>query len=339
MALPLFKLPILVIKLLLETMGFVEIFLLTRTSLKIKRIYKHLVTIQNYEMRLYLENEVFIFEFQTKSGPIFNTAIYLNPKEYQHEDLFQLKFGSSDLAPSAFCITINGNLYLNVYWNRSINQATELYNALLEVFRIPLKGIQMDLHDVSVETHRSWINWNNEYFSDASYMAIKGTCSFHDYSWILENLRTQTLFFDVLPTDYPEDPGNIAPVNIELAEIYIQNGRWINMQQLITFKAQSISIRDTALTDLEINQVLRDWRDSEIPPKLEQLCIYFNREANLDVVLQGLDATDEDLMKPDGTLDQWSFNMTNGKKCKAIYAEYEDDVSEFGFEFQVGNNQ
>ncbi|CAL2046734.1 unnamed protein product [Caenorhabditis brenneri] len=49
----------------------------------------------------------------------------------------------------------------------SLNHGAVLYNALFELFKIPIRQIKMDLNGVAVETHRNWINLFNETLSAA----------------------------------------------------------------------------------------------------------------------------------------------------------------------------
>lgn len=339
MALPLFRLPILVIKLIFETMGFIEIFVLTSTSSKTKRIFKNLVTIRNYEMTLFLGMEDYTFDFRTESDPTFGAPIYLESEENQLEDVFSLKIGSCDNVPSAFSRAVGDHtIILTIYWSTNINNATELYNALSEVFKMPLKGINMDLKGISSEKCISWINWKNEYFPDIQCLDIVGTCSFQNYVWILKNVKTQKkLLLEVEPTEYPENPEIVEFLNVKMKTLMIRHGKWINIQQLKAFKGQKITIWNVSLTDFQVNTFLRDWNNSGVESNWKQLKIHFNREANSNIVLEGLDVTDEDFMRPDDVISQWSFNTKNGEKCTVVYTEYESDVMDFGFEFHLGN--
>ncbi|CAL2041533.1 unnamed protein product [Caenorhabditis brenneri] len=338
MALPLFRLPILVIKLILETMGFIEIFVLASTSSDTKRIIKNLVRIRNHEMIILMEKECFVFHFQSKTIPDFCAPIYMNSKEcFKPKNVFHMKIGDMYHVPSEFHRANDDTIILTIYWNHTVDHGTALYTALLEVFRIPQKGIIMNLNNVAVENCRSWINWNNDYFPDNSFLEITGTCSFHDYTWILKNVRTKhKLFLRVEPSGYPESPENIEILKFEVPIIIIHHGKWIKPQQLKAFKAEEIIVNSASLTDAQINTFLRDWMNSEEASMLKQLTIRFNREADSEVVLEGMDATDEDLMKPEDALSQWSFKMANGERCTVIYAEYEENVQTFGFEFIVG---
>ncbi|EGT57198.1 hypothetical protein CAEBREN_11445 [Caenorhabditis brenneri] len=337
MTLPLFKLPILVIKLVLETMGFIDLFVLTSASSKTKRIVKNLITIRNFRMNIFIKKEAIVFCFQKIGNLNYLNMIYMEPEKKRRDDVFRLKIGTNNV-PSTFDETVDNAIVLTIYWKQTIDHVTKLYNTFFEIFKTPLKGINIDLKDVAVETYRSWIKWNNDYFFDSLYLEIVGTSTFHDYVWILKNVRTKNmLFLNAEPTDYPEDPENNEIVNVEAASVYIWFGRWMSMQQLKAIKAESITVRRVSSTDSQINTFLREMKALEVPSYLKKLRVRFNREANPAVVLEGLDVINEDLERPDDVLNQWSFTMASGEKCTAIYVEYEGDVPEFGFEFQVGN--
>lgn len=338
MALPLFKLPLLVVKLILETMGFIEIFLLTSTTTKTKQIFKNLVKVRNYELHLFMKKGGLTFDFRSISDPNFGAPIFVKPEVSQRKNEFGLKIGTIDKLSSKIFKLDNGTFFLAIYCNNTINRGTEVYNVLMEVFRLPIQSITMSLEDVSSENYRSWINWNNDLFYDIPFLDVGGKCSFHDYVWILKNVKTQNkLFLDVEPLDYPEDLENIEVLNVEVAFIIISHGKWVRLEQLKAFKAQIVDVNSASLTDSQINAFLRDWRDSEVASTLRELTICFNREADVNIVLQELDVTDENLLKSDDALNQWSFKSAKGEKLTVIYAKYTANVRTFGFEFRIGN--
>ncbi|EGT50199.1 hypothetical protein CAEBREN_02919 [Caenorhabditis brenneri] len=339
MAFPLFQLPILVIKLVLETMRLLDLFVLTSSSSRTKRIVKNLVTIRNHNMRIFMTSEAFMFDFRPNSDPSFEERSYfLFGKFHQPKDAFYLKIGSNDRISSKFVKATDGTAVLRIYWNKTFLISTQLYSTIFEVFKLPLKVVQMDFE--GVETCRNWINWNNTTLHDASIVEIMGKCDFRTYTCILKYIRTENeLAIRVEPTEYPsvdpEDPEIIENLNVERTKLLIKHGRWITMQQLKAIKASDISLNKVSFTDFQINSILRDLRDSEEVTNLKRLKICFNRVANPETVLEGIDVT-EDLMTPVDAMNQWSFEMASGRKCTVIYAEYESDVQEFGFEFRVG---
>ncbi|EGT44339.1 hypothetical protein CAEBREN_01224 [Caenorhabditis brenneri] len=335
MAFPLFRLPLLVVKLILETMGFIEMFVLTRTSSKTKRVFERLVTIRNHELILFLESTGFVFDLQTKSGVAVGCQIFLRPTENQPDDVFMLKIGSTDVASAL--TNKNGRIILSIYSDTCMYTETQLVNALREVFRMPLQEMEMRLDNVAVETYHSWITWNNTMFYDIPGLHFAGKCSFSAYIWILKHVRTRhVLNFVLEPTEY-ENNAEIFEIQTD-EEIFIDHGRWINdAAQLNSIKARNITIRDVSLSDTEINTFLKNWRDSGVASGWKQLDIHFNGEADLDVVLEGIDGTDEDLNLPAGVIHQFDFNSTNGEKCTVYYVLNNPDALIFGFEFHFGN--
>ncbi|EGT39355.1 hypothetical protein CAEBREN_22831 [Caenorhabditis brenneri] len=334
MSLPLFRLPMLVIKLILETMGFFDMFVLTRTSSKTKRFFERLVTIRNHELILFMESKDFAFDLQTKSGDILGSEIVLVPEKYRPDDVFILKIGSTDVA-SAFS-NKKGRIILSIYSDTSMYTGTQLCNALREEFKMPLQQIVMRLDDVAVETYDYWITWNNTLFYDIPALTVMGKCSFSAYVWILKHVRTKhKLDFGLEPTEYDN---NVEIVEIQTDEtIFIDHGRWINVAQLNSIKARDITISEVFLTDSEINMFLKNWRDRGVASGWKQLDIHFNGEADLDIVLEGIDGTEEDLNRPADIIHQFSFNSRNGEKCTVCYVRNDADDSIFGFEFHFGN--
>ncbi|EGT39360.1 hypothetical protein CAEBREN_16352 [Caenorhabditis brenneri] len=63
MAIPFFKLPALVIQLLLDIMGFVDIFVLTNASLKMNRVVRKLLKTRKCDMQLYMSEKAIFFTF------------------------------------------------------------------------------------------------------------------------------------------------------------------------------------------------------------------------------------------------------------------------------------
>ncbi|CAL2052371.1 unnamed protein product [Caenorhabditis brenneri] len=305
--------------------------MLTRTSSKTKRIFKTLVKIRNHELLLFLESAGFVFDFRTQTGYAVGSEIFLRSTEYQPDDVFILKIGSTDAA-SALANINDRNTYrnrLSIYSDTCMYTETQFFNALREVFKMPLQEMEMRLDNVAVETYHSWITWNNTMFYDIPALNFEGNCSFSDYIWILKHVRTRhVLNFGVEPTEYENNPEVFEIQTDEI--IYIRHGRWINVAQLNSIKAPVITIVEVSLTDTEINTFLKNWRDSGVASGWKQVEIYFNRVARLDVVLEGIDGTEEDLNRPANIIHQFSFNSRNGEKCTVCYVRN-------GFEFYVGN--
>ncbi|CAL2052368.1 unnamed protein product [Caenorhabditis brenneri] len=138
-------------------------------------------------------------------------------------------------------------------------------------------------------------------------------------------------------TEYPNNPETVEILVGGVGAIVILHGKWINIEQLELLKIQNITIQEVSLTDIQINRFLRNRRDSGVASDWKQLDIHFNRAANLDIVLEGIEVTDEDEIRPADVIHQWSFNTGNGKKCTACYANYVADFLQFGFEFRFGN--
>ncbi|EGT34919.1 hypothetical protein CAEBREN_01513 [Caenorhabditis brenneri] len=86
------------------------------------------------------------------------------------------------------------------------------------------------------------------------------------------------------------------------------------------------------LDDVQVEnyQELFDWIEDHLPPLLA-----FRIKGRC----KGLNAIDEDEIKPPYSLKQWSFVLANGVKCTVTYAEYDNDLSDnlsFGFDILIG---
>ncbi|CAL2052327.1 unnamed protein product [Caenorhabditis brenneri] len=322
MAIPLFRLPILVIKLILESMGFIDIFLLTSASSKTKKIVKNLIRVRNHEMLIFLDKKYHFFNFQNISNPDLSEKIYTESRHRWSKNFFYLRIGTFDYVPSQFSPATNGIPILTTYWCNDIDHEKVLYNAFIELFRLPVRQISMDLNGVAFSTRKNWINWFNETSFVASLLVIVGKCRFSDFVWILESVKTEnSLVINAEPTDYSETFGSYNVNFAFKAElISIGYGRWVKLDHLKSIEARTVN-----------------WKDLKVALNMKKLNIFFEREADPEVVLEGLELTNEDLMKPDDSLNQWSFKMANGDKCTVIYAEFDVDVPTFGFEFNVGN--
>ncbi|EGT44350.1 hypothetical protein CAEBREN_21722 [Caenorhabditis brenneri] len=343
MAIPLFKLPILVIKLVFEVMGFIDIFVLTNTSSKTKQFVKNLLTCKNQEMHIFMGKEAFFFSLLRDSHPTFLEQIHWKSGERQPQEVFYLKIGTIDHVPSEFLPAKDGHAALAVYLNENINHGEVIYNAIIDLFKIPIKHIRMDLNDFPNEIHRSWIIFFNENLSTASLLEIVGKCTFRDYFWILDYVNTKNMFaMRADQTDFSDDYGHhCADYSFEGESIVVSDGRWICREDLRSIDARSINIARILISVDDINKYLRDWKNMKKEDRLDltflnlkELTIIFEYERNRENLLEGLEATNEDLIMPVDVLNQWSFKMANGDKCTVTYAKYEGDDK---FEFRVGN--
>ncbi|EGT39992.1 hypothetical protein CAEBREN_22280 [Caenorhabditis brenneri] len=158
MAIPLFRLPILVIQLILESMGFIDIFVLTSASSKTKKIVKNLIRVRNHEMLIFLEKKEHFFNFENISNPDLFEQISSESRNRYPKDFFYLRIGTFDYVPSEFSSATNGVPALTTYWCDDIDHEKVLYNAFIELFRLPVKQICMDLNGVAFSTCKNWFN-------------------------------------------------------------------------------------------------------------------------------------------------------------------------------------
>lgn len=340
MSLPLLSLPLLILKMVLERMGFLDLFVITNTSAKMAEIVKKLVNFQNYRMQVFMEED-FVFSFRSTTDPSLSESIFLYNEEDQDGDTFHLKIGTVDRVPCEYTDAEDGSLLLYTYWNNTVNRGTEVYNALLETFKIPANEVSLNLEEFKLDNFQNLINWINDMFPDVYTLRIMGKCSRQDYVWILKNVKAkQVVLFEMESPEDPWDREEFEVVDLEMDMIEIRHGEWVDLKHLDAIEARSILIDNASLIDYQINIFLYNLKQSQEKSKLKHLTIQFNREADFEDLLSELDATEEELSEPENSYNQWSFQMANGEKCTIIYAKYEDedddDVAN-GYEIKFGN--
>ncbi|CAL2041529.1 unnamed protein product [Caenorhabditis brenneri] len=318
-------------------MGFLDLFLLSCSSLKTKKIVKHVFTVRKHELVVDFQDALKLI-IQSVTNPTYGEAIYLNSKDEQEDKVFHVKIGAVDRVPSDYAKE-EGNhdaLVLTTYWDDPKNGFNVLHDAVNEVFQATVKEVMIDLNEVAVESYQNVIDWVENQFPTLPTFRIIGRCSFQNYLWMMKNVKAKnSLLFSMEPTEYPE---NHETVNLESEKIGIDHGKWIRLQDLQAMKARIIFLSDVSLTEQEINMFLRNLQALKEESYLRRLTFDFYREVNLEIVLEGLKVTEEE--KPEDSLNQWSFEMENGAKCTVLYAEYEDedaDLQKFGFEIEIGN--
>ncbi|CAL2041528.1 unnamed protein product [Caenorhabditis brenneri] len=324
-------------KIILEIMGFLDLFLLSCTSAKTKKIVKHVFTIRKHS--LFVEvGQPLLLQILSRTDQNYSEEIHLYYENDIVGNVFYVNIGTVDNVPSDYAEENDGTFTLSTYWSDPKTGFNVLYDALFEVFGAKVNEVTMDVMEISAENYQKEIDWVENLFPNLPKFGIIGICSFQDYIWLMKNIKAKNVvFFTMEPTEYP---GNHEIVNLEMEEVNIRCGKWMKLQDIQAINARNIGLENISLTDNEINALLKSLKVSKEKSNMEKLILEFYRVADLEIVLEGLDVTNEDQMKPEDSLNQWSFKMANGEKCTVIYAEYDNDDSDdlmFGFEIQIGN--
>ncbi|EGT46043.1 hypothetical protein CAEBREN_00924 [Caenorhabditis brenneri] len=144
MSFPIIRLPYLVFKMVLESMGFIDLFILTRTSKKMKRYVKNYVKVRNYEMNVDFDTH-FELNFTNKSNEKqVEVFVVETIEKYKSEDepkCFPLKLGNVDGINSGFYDSKCGEVpILGTFWNDMTAGLEKFYNEIIEIFPdVPFK--------------------------------------------------------------------------------------------------------------------------------------------------------------------------------------------------------
>ncbi|EGT60084.1 hypothetical protein CAEBREN_02785 [Caenorhabditis brenneri] len=339
MALPIQKLPMLVIHLILQTVGFLDMFLLTRTSTKMRRIVQNMNRTPKHYLCVTIANQIMI-QIQSKTNEEYSELMIVTDKENEPERryTFKMEIGSVDYLPSELLaralvlVLADGQVVVETYWNDVKSGCIELCNELVQVFNTPVRAVTLKLDEI--ENYQNAINWINSTFQGLILVKIEGDCNFQDYMWIMKNAKaTKELRFEMKPNDYPKDTENLEVIPFELEGIEILHGKWINFQQLEAIKSDYIKIANIDWTDFKINTFLKNLKSSKEKPKFKELDIIIHRQST-HVVFEGLQERDA----PD-TDKKLVFKTVNGQKCTVTYTRFVRNVHEdnnlFGFEILI----
>ncbi|CAL2048182.1 unnamed protein product [Caenorhabditis brenneri] len=339
MTLPFQKLPFLVMQNVLQIMGFLDLFLLSCTSSKTKRIVRNAFDVRKHFLAVHFQDALKIL-IQSGTNLNYAEAIYLSSKnEQKNRKVFHVNIGAVDRVPSDYTKQLGNKnaLVLTTYWDDPKIRFNVFYNAVFEVFQAKFDGVMLDLDDVQVENYQELFNWIEDHLPPLPAFRIKGRCSFQNYIWLMKTVKARDhIQFVMEPTEYPE---NHETVNLEAEKVDIQYGKWMKIEDIQAINARDIDLRDISLTDDDINAFSKILDGFKEKSNLKKLSLEFFRVADTVVVLEGLNVIDEDEIKPPYSLKQWSFVMANGEKCTVIYAEYDNDLSDnlsFGFDILIG---
>ncbi|EGT40328.1 hypothetical protein CAEBREN_13664 [Caenorhabditis brenneri] len=328
MTFPIQKLPILVIHLVLQSMGFLDIFFLTRISTKMKRIVQTMSINPKHYLFFTIGKKITIgirSKTNDQYAEFIYVDIYVDVKEYETEGkVFNMKIGSADYLPSAICV-YDDDLYgfVDTFWDDVEVGSIELYNELVEVFKAPVRSVTLKLDEI--ENYQNEINWTNSTFPTLIMFNIKGRCDFQDYMWMIKNAKaTKTLLFQMKPNEYPENMNNLDVIPFKQEYIEIEHGKWVSLQQLKAIESLTIKVKYVNWTDSEINAFLKNLKSSEEKPKFKGLGIFFDRQTDTSAVFEGLQ--DEDALEPNIGLEKIVFKTGNQQKCTVIYSFDESDV-------------
>ncbi|EGT39580.1 hypothetical protein CAEBREN_04613 [Caenorhabditis brenneri] len=338
MTLPFQKLPFLVMQNILQIMGFLDLFLLSCTSAKTKRIVKNAFTTRNHILLVGV-GEALALKIVSGYDENYGEQIFLCSEEIHAEKEFHVNIGTVDTVPANYSEEQDdGTLILFTYWSDPKIGFNVIHEAIFEVFGATVNEVSIDVAGVPAKIHQKEIEWLENKLPTLPSFAISGRCSFQDYIWLLKNVRTKNVvFFSMEPTEYSE---NNEIVNLEMEDVTITHGKWMKIHDIEAIKARNICLKDISLTDNEINVFLKNLGAFKEKSNMKELTLTFYRQADPEIVFEGLDVINEVQIKPVDSHNQWSFELANGEKCTVIYVEYDNDESDdliFGFEIQIGN--
>ncbi|EGT40519.1 hypothetical protein CAEBREN_05988 [Caenorhabditis brenneri] len=322
MTLPIQKLPILVIHLILQTMGFQDMFLLTRISTKMKRIVQRMGRIPKHCLYVTIGRTIMI-QIQTMTYDRYPDLMNVVARKNDPPGWFSpfnMKIGSVACLPSAFCKYSDGQNVVETCWNDIKVGCDELCNEIIELFNTPVRSVTLKLYRRT--NYQNEINWTNSTFPNLVIFELIGHCNFQDYMWMIKNAKaTEELHFGMEPSGYPVNKNSLVVIPLELKHIEIEHGKWVSLRQLEAIKSNYIMVKEADLTDSEINEFLMNLKNSKEKPKFKELYILFDRQSDTTVVFEGLQ--DEDVLEPNIGLQELVFKTGNGQKCAVTYNLFE----------------
>ncbi|CAL2041526.1 unnamed protein product [Caenorhabditis brenneri] len=190
MALPIQKIPILVIHLILQNMRFLDIFLLTRTSTKMKRIVQIMNTTpkQNLSKKTNLTGAVDTYWKDTKAGCIKLcnelVEVFRTPVKGVTLDLDEIENYRNEIRwinstfPALTIFTIKGKCSFQDYmWMIRNSRATEALYFEMKPTRYPdnMENLEVDFSKLEtlVIDHGRWVSLQQLQAVNASYISIK----------------------------------------------------------------------------------------------------------------------------------------------------------------------
>ncbi|EGT46052.1 hypothetical protein CAEBREN_10186 [Caenorhabditis brenneri] len=142
MTLPILKLPFLVFQMILESMGFIELFIFTRLSNKMKRIVKSRVKVKNFKMRVFFEENFGLRISNENHMEMF--VVDVLEKYKPEDDGFPLKLGNADGIISGFYFSEDCEDLFVTFWNDLMAGFREFIDEAMEIFPCPIESITID---------------------------------------------------------------------------------------------------------------------------------------------------------------------------------------------------
>ncbi|CAL2027826.1 unnamed protein product [Caenorhabditis brenneri] len=308
---PLLKLPILVITNILESMGLIDRFLLAHVSQRMKRIVKNSSRVRNHRFLVFF-NQRAGFRFQTMDRKTL-------PEDFivEDDDAADMNYIEKLLRkPFKLSMSKTNRQILTIYWDDVFIGMKTICEEITELFSVPVNGVCFDLNGVDYHLE-SIINFTNSLDPRTESVRIDGEeCDFDQYKYVLENIKSpNNLACHAEPKEHLE----MGDISLKFEKIYIKSGQWVKLNHLKSIEANEIVIDHSNFTDQILNNLFRNLRGL-LHSKTKKLDIYFYRHVDIDTVMDGFDADEDDESR-------WSFPMDNGKKF--IVDFYDDRVPRF----------
>ncbi|EGT50786.1 hypothetical protein CAEBREN_07612 [Caenorhabditis brenneri] len=314
---------------ILRSMGFLDLFILARTSTLMRKIVRREIKIRNHTLGIFLQPGGFVFEFRKvgiEKGEESSISMRRTCRINSEKDHFIQKIGNYNVQ-SFMHQSPEEPPHLATYWTSLFPGVKEMYSEIHDVFRIPIRKVYIDLNSVGKHC-KPVINWINSINSDIPLIQIAGdNISFEMYSWVFDNLRSTP---EVHFLSKPEEFLTKEPVRITHEEILIKYGQWVNTEHLKLMESSCIHIENSTISDEEINKFFHDLRAGS-NPNLRKIVFGMARDADASVVFADLNSNQIDEHK-------WIFQLKNGMECVVQNVAYEDDEQQ-GIEVEIGRRE
>lgn len=324
MALPLLKLPCLVILQFLELMSFVELFFLSQVSQKMGRIIKKHSKIRDHVLELSIDEDVSIDLVSLKTKLPVSSVVLRPCKKLETSPFisnFNLKFGKCGGIP---CISTNlgfGFASVELY-SDDFTLSKEIYDKISYIFSLPLIKTKMNLSGTR-DNYKWTVEWLNT-FNIPEIEICGNLCDFAQYTDTIQTIKSSgKVIFGARPASFH----TLEALDVNLEHVTFDKGEWIKPHYLESMNSNFIRISKAIFSDRDINQFLHALKRGSYP-NLQEMTMEFDRRIATDVIFAGLNAY--------GTPYHRNFDLDNGKRCSVWYGVYKANLR--GVEVRIEEN-
>ncbi|EGT33061.1 hypothetical protein CAEBREN_25786 [Caenorhabditis brenneri] len=142
MVLPILKLPFLVIQNVLESMGFIELFVFTRSSRRMKWIVKNRIRIPKHRTIMVFDKPL-VVKIHNRNMVEWFSADAIYELEYSSEYNFYQNIGKANDVVSEYFDLESLIPELSTYWNDKMVGFKELFGELRDIFQISIETLEI----------------------------------------------------------------------------------------------------------------------------------------------------------------------------------------------------